>query len=141
MMVSMNFVFGFSEEENKHGHFSPQFDCYLFGSNPSNGFENVGNTLHFPSHQQESRCSGEEKSSSVMNLLEMTVECGNDSCKLATSSEGSEATVNATNQECNLLGNDVEQKTLNQISIDDLSCAACKKLLFQPVVMNCGHGN
>lgn len=27
-----------------------------------------------------------------------------------------------------------------QISVEDVLCAACKQLLFRPVVLNCGHG-
>lgn len=31
-------------------------------------------------------------------------------------------------------------KTCKQVSVIDVRCAGCKELLFQPSVLNCGHG-
>lgn len=139
--------FGCSEEEKQLGHFSPQVGYNLFGSPTNKEVDILGKSLDSPSQQQiklysESRFSGEGKSSPCMKSLEMTAESGDDAMlKLVTSSECSEATANSTAQECGLVGNDLEHKAENRVSVDDLSCAACKKMLFKPVVLNCGHGN
>ncbi|KAK1591573.1 hypothetical protein Q3G72_009738 [Acer saccharum] len=132
------------EEEKKAGIFSPQLDHQLYGSNPSEGLDILENLLCSPSCQQtmypESHRSGEEKSSSCMNVLETTVDCGDDTTfRFATISETLENTGNAPVQEFRLLGNELEHKAPNQVSVDDLPCAECKRMLFQPVVLNCGH--
>ncbi|KAH7573057.1 hypothetical protein JRO89_XS03G0058600 [Xanthoceras sorbifolium] len=130
------------EEEKKVGHFSPQFDQQLFGSNPNEGLDILEIPLCSPSCQQttlysESHCSGEGKSSSCMNLLE---DCGDDTTfRFASSSETLETTGNAPDPECSLLGNELEHKAQNHVSVNDLPCAACKRMLFRPVVLNCGH--
>ncbi|XP_024037633.1 E3 ubiquitin-protein ligase PRT1 isoform X2 [Citrus clementina] len=134
-----------AEEEKQLGHFSPQVDYNLFGSPTNKEVDILGKSLDSPSQQQiklysESRFSGEGKSSPCMKSLETTAESGDDAMlKLVTSSECSEATANSTAQECGLVGNDLEHKAENRVSVDDLSCAACKKMLFKPVVLNCGH--
>ncbi|KAK3187847.1 hypothetical protein Dsin_027408 [Dipteronia sinensis] len=132
------------EEEKKVGNFSPQLDHQLYGSNLSDGLDILKNPLCSPSCQQtmypESHHSGEGKSSSCMNVLETTVDCGDDTTfRYATISETLENTGNAPVQEFSLLGNELEHKTPNQVSVDDLPCAECKRMLFQPVVLNCGH--
>ncbi|KAK2643936.1 hypothetical protein Ddye_019131 [Dipteronia dyeriana] len=132
------------EEEKKTGIFSPQLDHQLYGSNPSVGLDLLENPLCSPSCQQtmypESHRSGEGKSSSCMNMLETTVDCGDDTTvRFATISETLENTGNAPVQEFSLLGNELEHKAPNQVSVDDLPCVECKRMLFQPVVLNCGH--
>lgn len=29
---------------------------------------------------------------------------------------------------------------LKKVKVEDVSCALCKELLYQPAVLNCGHG-
>ncbi|KAJ4722968.1 E3 ubiquitin-protein ligase PRT1-like [Melia azedarach] len=134
-----------TEEEKKSGQFSPEVEYHIFRSQTSKDVDSVCNSLHFPSQEQtklysESYSSREGKSSSCMQSFETAVECGDDTTlKSATSSESSEATANSTIQECSLTVNDLEYKAHNQFSVDDLPCAACKRMLFQPVVLNCGH--
>lgn len=147
MWILLLVLFGCSEEEKNLGHFSPQVDYNLFGLPTSKEVDIFGKSLDSPSQQQikvcsESHFSGEGRSSTCMKSLETTVESGdNTMLKLVSSSESSEATANSTAQQCGLVGNDREHKAENRLSVDDLSCAACKKLLFKPVVLNCGHGN
>lgn len=31
-------------------------------------------------------------------------------------------------------------QTIKKVPVNDVLCAACKQLLFRPVVLNCGHG-
>jgi hypothetical protein len=39
----------------------------------------------------------------------------------------------------------VDDNTMNEhskkVKLEDVSCSLCKELLYQPAVLNCGHGN
>ncbi|XP_011015502.1 PREDICTED: E3 ubiquitin-protein ligase PRT1-like [Populus euphratica] len=50
----------------------------------------------------------------------------------------SEGTANAAIKSCNLIRTGLEHG-IQKASVADLLCAECKKLLFRPVVLNCGH--
>ncbi|CAK7336258.1 unnamed protein product [Dovyalis caffra] len=50
-----------------------------------------------------------------------------------------EGTENAAIENCNLIRTGLGHGIQKQASVADLLCAECKKLLFRPVVLNCGH--
>ena len=41
--------------------------------------------------------------------------------------------------EINSVGQSSDQ-SCKQVTISDVTCAACKQLFYRPVVLNCGHG-
>jgi len=45
-----------------------------------------------------------------------------------------------TVKEPTLPENGLENGKRQQVSVDDVLCVVCKELLFQPAVLNCGHG-
>ncbi|GLU08716.1 hypothetical protein SLE2022_256120 [Rubroshorea leprosula] len=111
------------EEEKEVGYFSPQFD---HNSCEPQHIEELGilNNTHALSDTQLKSCSkkGDNKP------IEPAKSLGKD-----------EAMVNETDQECSSLGNNVQHRAQKLVSFTDLPCAACKKLLFRPIVLNCGH--
>ena len=48
---------------------------------------------------------------------------------------------NVTDHVKNSLLSHQQSGSSQQISVADVLCAACKDLVFRPVVVNCGHGN
>lgn len=136
------FLFGCSEEEKKSGHFSPQFDHNLFKLHHSKGSDVADACLQLHQTKINSESpSGKGKSSPCMDSVEANVEHADGSIIIpAVSSERLKSFVDADMQEFSVLGESIELKTCNLVSVGDLSCAACGKLLFHPLVLNCGHG-
>ncbi|OMP03669.1 Zinc finger, ZZ-type [Corchorus olitorius] len=126
------------EEEKTAGHFSPQFDKSLFEPQLRDTSDNLGNnrTLsHLQTDLHSESCSKDGESSSFKDSPKPTM---HDEINLATSLSSSEHAANVPNQGSNSR-NDSEHRDQKKASVTDLLCVACNKLLFRPVVLNCGH--
>ena len=126
------FLFGCAEEEKKAGHFSPQFVHHPFGSHSGEELDFPSYSLHFPIHPQNKLC-----------YFPKAIAHREENMKIvpSTLSSRSDGTTNAAIENCNLIRTEFGHGIKTQASVADLLCAECKKLLFQPVVLNCGHGN
>ncbi|XP_077228712.1 E3 ubiquitin-protein ligase PRT1-like isoform X2 [Tasmannia lanceolata] len=107
------------EEEKKIGHFSPQFEDFL-----------KTERLHT---EKINTCTVVESfdCDSSPNVVMMVPE---ESCV-----GKSEDNRNTALDGKKLPENGIENEYCKHISVTDVMCAACKHLLFQPVVLNCGH--
>ncbi|XWS09130.1 hypothetical protein CRYUN_Cryun40dG0059600 [Craigia yunnanensis] len=130
------------EEEKRAGRFSLQFDQNLVEPKLCENSDVLGNNntlAHLQMNLLSESCSKDWESSSFMDSPK-TMQ--NEKCipiKLTASSKNPEIASNAPNQEKSWLRDEFENKDQKVVSIDDLLCAACKRLLFRPVVLNCGH--
>ncbi|KAJ6703081.1 E3 UBIQUITIN-PROTEIN LIGASE PRT1-LIKE [Salix viminalis] len=133
------------EEEKKIGQFSPQFVHHPFGSHSGEEMDFQSNSLHFPIHPQNKLCSdgcfSEEKEPSSLGNFAKAIAHREDNMKIvpSTPSSRSEGTTNAAIENCNMIRTESGHGIKTQASVADLLCAECKKLLFRPVVLNCGH--
>jgi len=134
------FLFGCAEEEKKFGLFSPQFGHHSSGSLPGEELDVPSNSLRLPTHSQTKL--GYDSCFSLGNFPE-AIAHSVDNVKIMPSSplSISEGTANAAIKSCNLIRTGLGRGIQKQASVADLLCAECKKLLFRPVVLNCGHGN
>ncbi|XP_021907435.1 E3 ubiquitin-protein ligase PRT1-like isoform X2 [Carica papaya] len=131
------------EEEKKIGYFSPATHK-LFGSCPSK--ESNILDIHQPSHANfpaksylEDYSEKGESSSNRNSSGETMHQQDDSSVRSERASNSSEIAENETIQKYNLLEDDIEHGAYKQVTVSDFQCAACKKLLFRPVVLNCGH--
>ncbi|XP_043706784.1 E3 ubiquitin-protein ligase PRT1-like [Telopea speciosissima] len=107
------------EEEKKTGDFSPQIDDHFSRTQINKELY----LLSYPSHSSTSS----------------QTDVYSDSFSTTISGNTSEWDTETTKK---LAGEENEQNrtaTCKQVLVSDLLCAACKKLLFRPVVLNCGH--
>ncbi|KAJ1427987.1 Zinc finger, ZZ-type [Sesbania bispinosa] len=123
------------EEEEKTGLFSPQFDAYMYGSQVI--FDHPGSS----------------PSCTITNPVSNSCSVKSFECTELSGSAthiGDEGTINSEHTSDKIpevIGTPVEGKTLIQnehnqqpkLLVTDLMCTMCKKLLFHPVVLNCGH--
>ncbi|XWS22380.1 hypothetical protein CRYUN_Cryun29cG0028900 [Craigia yunnanensis] len=131
------------EEEKRAGHFSFQFDQNLFEPKLCENSDVLGNN-HTLAHLQRNlhleSCSKDWESCSFRDSPKTTMQDENGiPVKQTTSSKNPEVAANAPNQGKSWLGNDFEHRDQKGVSASDLLCAVCKRLLFRPVVLNCGH--
>ena len=133
------FLFGCAEEEKKFGLFSPQFGHHSSGSLPGEDLDVPSNSLRLPIHPKTKL--GYDCFS--LGIFSEAIAHGEDNVKIVPSSplSISEGTANAAIKSCNLIRTGLGHGIQKQASVADLLCAECKKLLFRPVVLNCGHGN
>lgn len=106
-----------SEEEKKTGFFSPQFDDYAHGSEAK--FDHPG-------------------SSSSYNTISLVANPLNSGSSTSMGQPSSESFGTHSVKGENLPSNNHSGQ--QKISVADVTCPACKQLLFHPVVLNCGHG-
>lgn len=111
-----------AEQEKETGFFSPQFDVQAWSSQAN----------------QDSNILGDSACEGLCANMEKTV---SDSFIQNNGTAISKAMENATDQVKNCLLSQQQSGSSKQISAADVLCAACKELLFRPVVLNCGHGN
>ncbi|XP_057963952.1 E3 ubiquitin-protein ligase PRT1 isoform X2 [Malania oleifera] len=132
------------EKENKVGSFSPQFDAFLFGSHTDEGLNPVGNLMHSsmtssPSNLFSDPCfTRKEESSTNMDQSESILLFQDSSTTIPKPSSTEDFEVPET---ISMDKNSTESisESAKCMSTADILCAACKELLFQPVVLNCGH--
>ena len=142
--ISFIFLFPCSEEEKRAGHFSFQFDQNLFEPQLCENSDVLGNNntlAHLQTNLHSESCSKDCESSSFRDSPKTTMQDENGIPFKQTSSKNPEVATNAPNQGKSGLGNDFEHRDQKGVSPSDLLCAACKRLLFRPVVLNCGHGS
>lgn len=119
------------------GCFSPQFDdatCVSEAKFDDSGSSSSCNTVNVVSNQLTtgSSASMEESGSATHNQDEGTT------CSKHIS-EGTPEAVGTLSVEGKKLPQ-IKHHGQQKISFSDVMCAACKQLLFRPVVLNCGHG-
>ncbi|KAB2090116.1 hypothetical protein ES319_A03G104100v1 [Gossypium barbadense] len=127
------------EEEKRAGHFSLQFDQNLVEPNlceNSDILRNNNTCAHLQMDGHSESCSNILESSSFRDSPKTTME---DENGITSNSESLEVDAIALNQGKTSLSNDSERRDEKVVSVADLLCAACNRLLFRPVVLNCGH--
>nr|KJB30134.1 hypothetical protein B456_005G131100 [Gossypium raimondii] len=127
------------EEEKRAGHFSLQFDQNLVEPNlceNSDILRNNNTCAHLQMDGHSESCSNVLESSSFRDSPKTTME---DENGIMSNSESLEVDAVALNQGKTSLSNDSEHRDEKVVSVADLLCAACNRLLFRPVVLNCGH--
>ncbi|XVF38024.1 hypothetical protein REPUB_Repub20aG0062200 [Reevesia pubescens] len=131
------------EEEKRANFFSLQFDQNLVEPKlyeNSDILENNHTLSHLPSDLHSESCSKDGESSSFKDSPKTTMQDKNGiPIKPTSSLKNPKVTADAPHQGKSWLRNEFEHKDQNVVSIADLLCAACKRLLFRPVVLNCGH--
>ncbi|KAI9112177.1 hypothetical protein K1719_016700 [Acacia pycnantha] len=121
------------EVEKKEDYYSPQFDddnivSYVKFDHPSTSSScYAGNLVSNPQNVGLS-ASMEQSGSETQKQHKGTI-CSKDVFSGSPEASGTPAQVKMMPQ------NDRQQK----ISVADVTCSACKQLLFRPVVLNCGH--
>ncbi|KAK9281179.1 hypothetical protein L1049_004074 [Liquidambar formosana] len=109
------------EQEKKSGYFSPQFDAHVCGLHSSQELSQLGNPAHYSTTiSQSNTCSDE--------TIVLQKNC-NGKLEVTRSVAVEEKNLPQYNPNGNC----------KQVSIANVLCAACKQLLFQPAVLNCGH--
>lgn len=142
-MFSYFFV---SEEEKRSGRFSPQLDNY-FRPESSEGL-NIDN--HLPPHSTTCSCNSMgcfgscyvvEGEPSATRVSESAVVFHKEAKMSIPEEPNFEGAEKVAPQQNSMLGGILNrQKNSQQLLITDFQCAACNELLYQPVVLNCGHG-
>ncbi|KAG5531295.1 hypothetical protein RHGRI_026041 [Rhododendron griersonianum] len=133
------------EEEKRKELFSPQLDN-CFRSESSKGLRICS---HLPPHSTTCSCNSMvclgscyivEGEPSTTKGSESTIVFHIDA-KLSIPAEPNiEGTEKVPPQQDSMLGGILSrQKNSLQLLITDFHCAACKELLYRPVVLNCGH--
>lgn len=131
-------------EEKKTGSFSPQFDPHLCGSRTQES-----NHLDYPSHSFTAVSPFNSGSDPWFN--KKGEPCANVEQSESVSMFNDNGTI-LPQQNCNrnfeVTGSiDIEEESLSHNNFDgnckvliaDVLCSVCNQLLFQPVVLNCGH--
>ncbi|KAF5941939.1 hypothetical protein HYC85_019581 [Camellia sinensis] len=120
------------EEEKISDQFSPQLDNYLSGSEPiKEPYIHSG----VPPHSTTSSCNN-------VSLGPCSIVEGESESTIAPIPAKStfEATKNVPFGQIGMLGDKFnKQQNSKLVLIADFLCAICKKLLYRPVVLNCGH--
>ncbi|KAL6217716.1 hypothetical protein ACLB2K_010933 [Fragaria x ananassa] len=116
------------EEEAETGVFSPQLDVQAWSSQAN----------------QESNVLGYSISKELTANMETTGSVSydqNDGTAVSRPTDGGdyEGKENVTDHVKNSLLSHQQSGSSKQISVADVLCAACKDLVFRPVVLNCGH--
>ncbi|XP_004290215.1 PREDICTED: E3 ubiquitin-protein ligase PRT1-like [Fragaria vesca subsp. vesca] len=116
------------EEEAETGVFSPQLDVQAWSSQAN----------------QESNVLGYSISKELTANMETTGSVSydqNDGTAVSRPADGGdyEGKENVTDHVKNSLLSHQQSGSSKQISVADVLCAACKDLVFRPVVLNCGH--
>ncbi|KAM5563121.1 hypothetical protein ABKV19_018017 [Rosa sericea] len=116
------------EQEEETGYFSPQLDVQAWSSQAN----------------QDSNILGDSVSKELSANMEKTVFNSynqNNGIAVSRPTDGGdyEGMENVTEQVKNPLLCQQQSGSPKQISVADVLCAACKELLFRPVVLNCGH--
>ncbi|KAL4273529.1 hypothetical protein GQ457_13G016870 [Hibiscus cannabinus] len=130
------------EEEKRAGHFSLQFDQNFEPKlcEKSDIFGNDNTLFHLQMGGHSESFSKDSGSSSFRNSPKTTMQDENGMpSKPMPFSESPEVVADAPNQGKISLSNDSEHKDQKVVSVADLLCAACNRLLVRPVVLNCGH--
>lgn len=124
------------EEEKKSGFYSPEFDPDTCESQAKFGH------------------SGSPSSSSITHLVPSLCNVGTSEGmeqSRSTNHEGDDGTIHSKRSsigEAEIIGTPIKGQKSSQdelcppqkLSVADVMCIMCKQLLFQPVVLNCGHG-
>nr|KJB30136.1 hypothetical protein B456_005G131100 [Gossypium raimondii] len=97
---------------------------------------NNNTCAHLQMDGHSESCSNVLESSSFRDSPKTTME---DENGIMSNSESLEVDAVALNQGKTSLSNDSEHRDEKVVSVADLLCAACNRLLFRPVVLNCGH--
>ncbi|XVE81381.1 hypothetical protein DITRI_Ditri15bG0058800 [Diplodiscus trichospermus] len=131
------------EEEKRAGRFSLQFEQNLVEPKLCENSDNMGNNstlAHLQENLHSESCSKDWESSSSRDSPKTTMQDENGiPIKPTTSLKYPEVVANAPDQGKSWLKKESKHKDEKVVSITDLLCAACKRLLFRPVVLNCGH--
>lgn len=116
------------EQEKEIGLFSPQFDVQAWSSQANQDSNILGDSAC------EGLCANMEKT-----VSDSFIQNNGTAISKATDCGNYEAMENVTDQAKNCLLSQQQSGSSTQISVADVLCAACKELLFRPVVLNCGH--
>ncbi|KAK6286636.1 hypothetical protein POUND7_012815 [Theobroma cacao] len=119
-------------EEKKAGYFSPEFNSHACELHADGEF----NYLRNPAHSS-AMCF---RSSSYLNSHATSKD---NLCKTAGQVESHDNDTIHTKQNSDRDLSQIKpvaRQEKEQVSVADLLCAACKQLLFRPVILNCGHG-
>lgn len=119
-----------AEQEKEIGFFSPQFDVQAWSSQANQDSNILG----------DSACEG-LSANMEKTVSDSFIQNNGTAISKATDCGNYEAMENVTDQAKNCLLSQQQSGSSTQISVADVLCAACKELLFRPVVLNCGHGN
>lgn len=120
------------DEEKKAGYFSPEFNSHACELHADGEF----NYLRNPAHSS-AMCF---RSSSYLNSHATSKD---NLCKTAGQVESHDNDTIHTKQNSDRDLSQIKpvaRQEKEQVSVADLLCAACKQLLFRPVILNCGHG-
>ena len=133
------------EREEETRCFSPRFDSPGDGSNTKKKMKIEADPADYFIKVHEFKLCPDSSSKRVKehfaNLMRQQPVSLPQDFVIPISKQTSGETQGATlcDEENNVLQNNPDQ-TCEQLSVADVQCAACKQLLFRPVVLNCGHG-
>lgn len=118
-----------AEEENRLGCFSPQFDDNTYGSLAKQELHCISN----------SACEASHVSSEQLESISQV----QDSCT-STPAEAPDENNEVTGTVVDNKKDSLKKQgsgNCELVTVSDVLCVECKQLLFNPVALNCGHGN